>query len=130
MVSKEVRDRLDHLPHAILRLAARRLDPDQRATIYEEVWLPDLAYYLRRDGPRPVTRLITGTGFAIGILAKARRIERNLSPAAQGQPTATGTDDPDFILVPVLGSIGTLEARYSAVCSDAHLLTYCNRGRF
>jgi len=27
MVSEEVRDRLDHLPHAILRLAARQLDP-------------------------------------------------------------------------------------------------------
>ena len=27
MVSEEVRDRLDHIPHAILKVAARRLDP-------------------------------------------------------------------------------------------------------
>lgn len=93
MVSEEVRDRLDHLPHAILRLAARRLDPGQRAAIYEEVWLPDLAYFLKGDEARPVTRLIQGTRFAIGILTKARRIERNLSLAAQYQPTAKDTDD-------------------------------------
>ena len=78
MVSEEVRDRLDHLPHAILRLAARRLDPKQRATLYEETWLPDLAYFLKGDEARPVTRLYHGIRFAIGILASARRIGRNL----------------------------------------------------
>ena len=36
MVSEEVRDRLDHLPHAILCLAARRLTGDQRVMVYEE----------------------------------------------------------------------------------------------
>ena len=36
MVSEEVRDRLDHLPHAILRLAAWRLDSDERAAIYDD----------------------------------------------------------------------------------------------
>ena len=76
MVSEEVRDRLDHVPHAILRLAARRLDPEQRATIYEEVWLPDLAYFLRGDEARPVTRLVQGTRFAVGILMAGRRMTR------------------------------------------------------
>ena len=42
MVSEEVRDRLDHLPHAILRLAAMRLDPEQRTTIYTDEWLAEL----------------------------------------------------------------------------------------
>jgi hypothetical protein len=78
MVSEEVRDRPDHLPHAILRLAARRLDPKQRATLYEETWLPDLAYFLKGDEGRPVTRLYHGICFAIGILVSARRIGRNL----------------------------------------------------
>jgi hypothetical protein len=34
MASEEIRDRLDRLLHAILRLAARCLDPGQRITIY------------------------------------------------------------------------------------------------
>jgi len=81
MVSEEVRDRLDHLPHAILRLAGRRLDPAKRVLLYEEVWLPDLAYHLRGDEARPVTRLYHGTCFALGMLASAHRSSRNLSSA-------------------------------------------------
>ena len=84
IVSEEVRDRLDHLPHFILRLAARRLDPRQRATLYEETWLPDLAYFLKGDEARPVTRLYHGISFAIGILASARRSGRNLPQPDQG----------------------------------------------
>jgi hypothetical protein len=81
MVSQEVRDRLDHVPQAILRLAARRLDPDQGSALYEEVWLPDLAYFLRGDKARPVTRLVHGTRYALGIVVAARRIARHLDRA-------------------------------------------------
>jgi uncharacterized membrane protein len=78
MASEEIRDRLDHLPHAILRLAARQLTPGQRATIYEEEWLPELAYILKGAETRPVTRLITGIWYALGILASAHRIASHL----------------------------------------------------
>jgi anti-anti-sigma regulatory factor len=81
MVSEEVRDRLDHLPHAILRLAAWRLDPALRASLYEEVWLPDLAYHLKGDEARPVTRLYHGICFAAGMLASAHRSSRSLNGA-------------------------------------------------
>lgn len=83
MVSEEVRDRLDHLPQAILRLAARRLDPAHRVLLYEEVWLPDLGYCLKGDEARPVTRLYHGIRFALGILASAPRSSRNLRGARQ-----------------------------------------------
>ena len=82
MVSEEARDRLDHLPNAILRLASQRLDPDKRALLYEEIWLPDLAYHLRGDEARPITRLYHGTRFALSMLASARRSARNLDSAA------------------------------------------------
>lgn len=88
MVSEEVRDRLDHVPQAILRLAARQLDPDQPDALYEEVWLPDLAYFLRGDEARPVTRLVHGTWYAIGIYLSADRIRRNLRQPVRIQPTA------------------------------------------
>jgi hypothetical protein len=78
MVSEEVRDRLDHLPHAILRLAALRLDPVKRVLLYERVWLPDLAYFLKGDEARPVTRLLHGARYAIGILATARGSARSI----------------------------------------------------
>ena len=74
MVSEEVRDRLDHLPHAILSLAARRLDAEQRATMYDDEWMPELTYILKGDDARPITRLYHGTRYSIGILVSTHRI--------------------------------------------------------
>jgi Domain of unknown function (DUF5753)/Helix-turn-helix domain len=94
MVSEEVRDRLDHVPHAILQLAARRLDALERAAIYDDEWLPELTYILQGDEARPVTRLYHGTRFAFGILIAARRIARDLHRAASlvdEQPRALQT---------------------------------------
>jgi hypothetical protein len=85
MVSEEVRDRLDHLPHAVLRLAARRLDPGQRAIVYDDEWLPELTYILKGDEARPITRLYHGGRFTLGILVTARRISDRLEHAV---PTA------------------------------------------
>jgi transcriptional regulator with XRE-family HTH domain len=81
MVSEEVRDRLDHLPHAILRLAAHRINATARAAIYDGEWLPELTYILQGDEARPVTRLYHGTSFALGIFVAARRIARDLHRA-------------------------------------------------
>lgn len=78
MASQEIRDRLDHLPHAILRLAARRLTPEQHGTVYEDEWLPELTYILKGAEARPLTRLATGTRYAFGILISAHRIARRL----------------------------------------------------
>jgi hypothetical protein len=86
MVSEEVRDRLDHIPHAILKLAARRLDPGRRSSVYDDEWLPELCYILRGDEARPITRLITGTYYALGILITTRRIARHLHRSAVGEP--------------------------------------------
>ena len=74
MASQEMQDRLGHLPHAILRLAARRLDSNQHITVHQDEWLPELTYILKRAEARPITRLITGTRFALGILASADHI--------------------------------------------------------
>jgi len=97
MVSEEVRDRLDHLPHAILRLAAGRLTASQRTTIYENEWLPELTYILKGDEARPITRLIIGTRYALGILANASRIASHLHrdpTQAAPRPRSTGTRSP------------------------------------
>jgi transcriptional regulator with XRE-family HTH domain len=89
MASEEVRSRLDHLPHAILRMAALRLDATERVAIYDHDWLPELIYILQGDEARPVTRLYHGTRFALGTLIAARQIARDLhraAPLAENQP--------------------------------------------
>jgi hypothetical protein len=80
LVSEEIRGWLDLVPRALLRLAAVQLDPDIREIIYEGEWLPDLIYELRGAESRPITRLIRGTTFALGLLSSARRIARDRVP--------------------------------------------------
>ncbi len=78
LVSEEIRGWLDLIPRGILRMAAARLADVGKTTIYEDEWLPELIYILRGAGSRPITRLIIGTKFALGILASANRIRRRL----------------------------------------------------
>ena len=76
----------NQVPHAILRLAARQLGPAQRVTVYQEEWLPELTYILKGSEARPITRLIAGIRYALGILLSARRIARYLHRPALEQP--------------------------------------------
>ena len=86
MASDELRDRLDHLPHALLRLAARRLTPAQRNTIYHDEWVPELTYILKGAAARPITRFIIGSRYALGILVSAPRIARHLHRELEKAP--------------------------------------------
>lgn len=104
MASEEIRDRLDHLPHAILRLAARRLNPEQRTAFHKSEWVAELTYILKGDEARPVARIYHGTRFALGILVAARRITRNLHQAthreAKGSALRLEDLDLDAIQLP------------------------------
>jgi hypothetical protein len=81
LVSEEIRGWLDLAPRGVLRLAAAQLPSEVREGIYEGEWLPDLIYELRGAESRPITRVIRGTSFALGLLIAARRISRFRAPA-------------------------------------------------
>ena len=81
VVSEEIRGWLDLAPRAVLRLAAARLDPELRESVYQEEWLPELIHVLRGAESRPITRLIWGSRFAVGLLFSARGIARFYVPA-------------------------------------------------
>jgi len=94
LISEEIRSWLDLLPRAILRIAANLLlDPAQRQTIYQDEWRPELSYILRGAESRPITRLIRGIRYALGILRSARRISRRIhrtpQPDVSNAPVAT-----------------------------------------
>jgi hypothetical protein len=84
MVSEEIRGWLDVVPQAILRLAAAQLNETQRDAIYENEWLPELSYVLRGAESRPITRLIRGISFALGLLVSAHRVAQQLT---RGSPS-------------------------------------------
>jgi hypothetical protein len=95
LISEEIRGWLDSLPRVILRLGARRLDPTGKITIYDDEWLPELTCILRGAEARPISRVIIGVKFSVGLLITAKRIARHLhriapEPARPGaSPLAT-----------------------------------------
>jgi hypothetical protein len=120
MVGEEIRDRFDGLPHTVLRLAARRLDPSQRAALYHDDWLPELTYILKRAEARPITRLITGTWFALGILISAVRIARHVLRAPNPQPLPAKS--PGSLSVAIADRLGLVTGPVREVLRAAALL--------
>jgi len=83
LMSDEIRARLDRIPFALLAAAARRLPADQRADLHQQAWLPELHHILRGDQAMPITRLIHGTRYAVGLWLAAPRIGRELNPSPE-----------------------------------------------
>ena len=87
LINEEIRGWIDYLPRVVLRLAARRLDPAGKITIYEDEWLPELTCILRGAEARPISRVILGVKYSAGLLIKAKRIASHLHriPPETGQ---------------------------------------------
>jgi len=79
LVSDEIRARLDRIPQGLLRMASKRLPPEQHRTIYAEAWLPELHHILQGDEATPITRLIHGIRFAASLWLSAPKVGRELS---------------------------------------------------
>jgi Restriction endonuclease len=78
LVSDEIRARLDRVPFALLSAAARRLPPGQREDMHDNSWLPELHHILRGEDAMPITRLVHGVRFALGLWLAVPRISREL----------------------------------------------------
>lgn len=88
MIAKETETRLERLPYAILQLARRRLPAEHRETIHDEEWLPELLAIVRETDGLPITRLLRGVDFAIGLLFNASRVSEVLGRLRR-KPTKT-----------------------------------------
>jgi hypothetical protein len=84
---------LDLAPRAVLRLAAVQLRAGQRKKILEEVWIPDLMYVLRGKESRPITRLIRGMWFAVGLLISILRGRYSYQPGSNTKATPATNED-------------------------------------
>ena len=77
MVSDEARARLDRIPYGLLRVAIRRLPQEIRADVGQE-WRAELDHILHRVQAYPLTRLLSGTRFALGLLRVAPAVGKSL----------------------------------------------------
>jgi hypothetical protein len=119
LINDEIRGWLELLPHAILRLAAALLfEPGKRETIYQEEWLSELTYILRKTESRPITRLVTGVRFAMGLLISARRIARRVN---RHQIDASGAAPHDRDLELVITNVDGTVRMASIAAAEIHL---------
>ncbi len=80
MVSEEVRARLDRLPFAVLRLARARLPAGLRERVHDQEWVPELEHILKHAELLPLTRLLIGIRYAVGLLMRAGTVAAELQP--------------------------------------------------
>jgi Nuclease-related domain len=87
LASDEIRARLEQLPHALLSAAVRRLPYEIRADVGDE-WTAELDHILHRVQAYPLTRLLYGIHFALGLLRTAPKIGSDLISARPTSPPA------------------------------------------
>jgi hypothetical protein len=79
LISEEVRGQLDRLPRAVLRVAACRLPVSHRDEYLEE-WNGELHEFLHGAEARPITRLVKGVRFALGLIHAAGTVRQAVGP--------------------------------------------------
>lgn len=82
LLTKEAEGWIDALPGWLLRLAQRRVPPSNRGTLYDE-WAAELHIVLHGMEARPLSRLLFGIRYAVGLLLAARRVADELGPARE-----------------------------------------------
>lgn len=108
-LSEEVRGRLDQFPRTLICLAAARLPQEQREDHTDE-WLAELHEILRGSEALPVTRVIIGTRYALGLLRAGRKIGRE---AASNRVVTDGSVE-QFDLASAHGEAATTSALLDA----------------
>jgi DNA-binding transcriptional MerR regulator len=97
MCQEEVQTRLTRLPYALLRLATARLPQEIRNDVADE-WRAELAFVLRDTDGLPLTRLLRGTRYAMGLLRASAAIVRELSSSDEKSASLDGSSQSLFDL--------------------------------
>jgi DNA-binding transcriptional MerR regulator len=94
MCQKEIETRIGRVPNAVIRLAASRLPREARDDVADE-WRAELDFILCNTEGLPITRLLRGMHYAIGLLRVPPGTARELSGGDEtlageyGSPAAT-----------------------------------------
>ena len=88
MLSEELRDRVNDIPEWLIRCAGRRLSEDVRVQLVDE-WTAELDAILddHHAKLRPLTRLLIGIRYALGLLRAAGKVDCVLHGEDGTQPS-------------------------------------------
>jgi hypothetical protein len=98
LCSKELRGRLDQVPQALLKAAARRAPEPVRDELREE-WLGELHQFLHGADALPVTRLWRGLRYSTGLLCAVPKIVEAGGAGASTKRRSAGNSRPPFDMI-------------------------------
>jgi hypothetical protein len=90
LVKGELRERIERMPYALLRLARLLVPIDLRESLHDEEWLPELQHILDASEGLPLTRLLRGIRYALGLIRGARAVARELAGVRRSPMPAPG----------------------------------------
>ncbi|TYK53052.1 hypothetical protein [Actinomadura decatromicini] len=122
----EVRGRLDQLPHALLRLAGHRLPHDVRNDLMEE-WQAELGAILTPATGLPITRLVVGTRYSLGLLRTGPKVAGELTGGTSSGLPLRARLYVGGVVASAATAIGTssIGASWQTVASLAALFLVC-----
>jgi hypothetical protein len=100
LLKDEVRGQIERIPYAVLRVARLRLPAELRRRLYDGEWRPELDHIWTRLERVPLTRLIVGTRFALGLARVAPAVAREL-----GVPRSRRVPLPLLLIAGGLGAL-------------------------
>ena len=90
LVKGELRERIARMPYALLRLARLLVPTYLRESLHDQEWLPELQHILDSSEGLPLTRLLRGTRYALGLIRGARAVARELAGVRRSPMPAPG----------------------------------------
>jgi hypothetical protein len=91
MAKEEVTTRLNQVPVVLIRIATVRVPADLRDDLAAE-WRAELDHIIISASGLPLTRLLRGTLFALGVLRAAKNIARELEPVGHDLRETAGDE--------------------------------------
>jgi hypothetical protein len=93
LAQDEIKGWLGRVPFVLLRVARQRLPSDVRDTLYDE-WFAELAVKMDATSDRPITRLVLGMRFSVGLIRSGRRVGALMKPIIDDVALPPSTSSP------------------------------------
>ncbi|HSR26642.1 MAG TPA: hypothetical protein VLW53_24035 [Candidatus Eisenbacteria bacterium] len=110
LLKDELRGQIERIPYALLALARQLVPPELRETLHGQEWLPELDHILTESDRLPITCLVQGTRYALGLVLAARTIAAELDGVRAAAPY--GSPDRGS-RVPIKLAVGAVAAAVS-----------------
>jgi hypothetical protein len=105
LLKDELRGQIERIPYALLLLARQLVPAELRDSLYEQEWLPELDHILAGSRRLPITCLVQGTRYALGLVLAARAVAGELDGVREPAPAGPSERESGMLVKLVVGAI-------------------------